>query len=46
MSIDNLKAQCIKTFETEGSYIHRDHLDELFKVIKDILDRLSVLEAK
>ena len=53
MSIDDLKTQYIKSFETEGSYIHRDDLDEVIRVInvlvkdnQEIKDRLTALEAK
>lgn len=53
MSLDDLKRDLIKTFETENSYIHRDDLDGLINIIKtltetqqDLLNRIAVLEAK
>lgn len=53
MSLEELKQQYIKTFEAEGSYIHRDDLDLLIETINETLTvitdhetRIKALEAK
>ena len=53
LSIEELRQNYIKTFEKDDSYVHRDDLDELLKVIntltldnQDLKDRVTALEAK